>query len=103
MVSHLVRLRYRLMWNGLRRSTGSMIGAIFAALGFLYMIGMGYLLAIVAATTPVEVLPYTERGALLVLIGAVTIIIWAIAPLLFSVVNPFTDARNFLVYGILNK
>lgn len=103
MVSHLVRLRYRLMWNGLRRSTGSMIGAIFAALGFLYMIGMGYLLAIVAATTPVEVLPYTERGALLVLIGAVTIIIWAIAPLLFSVVNPFTDARNFLVYGIPNK
>src|SRR5699024_10017841 len=84
MVSHLVRLRYLLMWNGFRRSVGTMIGAIFSALGFLYFIVMAYILAFVAAFSPIEAVSYTDRGAVLVLCGGVTLIVWIVGPIVFS-------------------
>lgn len=103
MVSHLVRLRYLLMWNGFRRSVGTMIGAIFSALGFLYFIVMAYILAFVAAFSPIEVVSYTDRGAVLVLCGGVTLIVWIVGPIVFSSSNPFTNPKNFLTFGIPNK
>lgn len=102
MVSHLIRLRYRLTWNGLRRSIGSTIGAIFSALGFVYMIVMAYIAAIAVALTPVEELSYTHRGAVLVLVGAVTLIVWIVGPIVFSATNPFTNPKNFLPFAIPN-
>lgn len=103
MVSNLIRLRYRLMINGFRRSVGSMIGGIFSVLGYLYMVVMTYILAFVVAAAPVEAISYAERGAIYVLVGAVALIVWIIAPILFSATSPFTDPKNFLVYGIPNK
>lgn len=103
MVSHLVRLRYVLMWNGFRRSIGTMIGAIFSALGFLYFIVMAYILAFFAAFAPPEEVTYTDRGAVFVLCGAVTLIVWIVGPIVFSSSNPFTNPKNFLVFGIPNK
>lgn len=100
MVSHLIRLRYRLMWNGFRRSVGTMIGAIFSALGFLYFIAMAYVLAFVAAFSPTEEVTLAERGALLVICGAVALIIWIVGPIVLSSANPFTDPKNFLTFGI---
>src|SRR5699024_2428019 len=97
------RLRYLLMWNGFRRSVGTMIGAIFSALGFLYFIVMAYILAFVAAFSPIEVVSYTDRGAVLVLCGGVTLIVWIVGPIVFSSSNPFTNPKNFLTFGIPNK
>ena len=103
MVSHLVRLRYLLMWNGFRRSVGSMIGAIFSTLGFLYFIVLAYILAFVSASSPVDEVTYTDRGAVLVLCGAVTLLVWIVGPIVFSTSNPFTNPKNFLTFGIPNK
>ncbi|GAA4112933.1 hypothetical protein [Enteractinococcus coprophilus] len=103
MVPHLIRLRYVLMWNSFRRSVGTMIGAIFSALGFLYFIVMAYILASVAAFAPPEEVTYTDRGAVFVLCGAVTVLVWIIGPIVFSTSNPFTNPQNFLVFGIPNK
>lgn len=103
MVSHLIRLRYRLMWNGFRRSIGTMIGAIFSALGYLYMLGMTYLLAVFAAVTPVQELSFQARGGLLVIAGAIALIVWIMGPIIFSSASPFTDVKNFLPFGIPNR
>ena len=103
MVSHLIRLRYVLMWNGFRRSIGTMIGAIFSALGFLYFIVMAYILAFFAASAPLHEVTYTDRGTVLVLCGAVTLIVWVIGPIVFSASNPFTNPKNFLTFGIPNR
>lgn len=103
MVSHLVRLRYLLMWNGFRRSVGTMIGAIFSALGFLYFIVMAYVLAFLAAAIPVQEMSYTARGGVFVLCGAVSLIVWMVGPIIFSSSNPFTNPKHFLTFGIPNK
>ena len=103
MVSHLIRLRYRLTWNGLRRSVGSTIGAIFSALGFLYMIGMVYVAAIAAALTPASELSYAARGGIFVLAGAIALIVWIVGPIVFSATNPFTNPKNFLPFAIPNR
>ena len=68
MVSHLIRLRYRLMWNGFRRSTGAMIGAIFSTLGYLYLIGMAYFAAIGIVMVSPETISYAQRGAPFILL-----------------------------------
>lgn len=103
MVSHLIRLRYRLTWNGLRRSVGATIGAIFSVLGYLYLIVLAYLLAIVVALAPVEELSYANRGGVLVLAAAVVLVIWIVGPIVSSASNPFTNAKNFLPFAIPNK
>ena len=103
MVSHLIRLRYRLMWNGFRRSTGSMVGAIFSALGYLYLIGMVYFAAVVLAITPAAEVSYTQRSAPFVLAGVIFFIGWVVGPIVFSASNPFTDPKNFLTFGIPNN
>lgn len=103
MVSHLIRLRYRLMWNGFRRSTGTTIGAIVSALGFLYIIALAYISGIFVAFAPIEEVPYSERGAVFVFLGVGALIAWVVGPIVFSARNVFTDAKNFLVYGIPNR
>lgn len=103
MVSHLIRLRYRLMWNGFRRSTWSMVGAIFSALGYVYLIGMVYFAAIVLAATPAAEVSYTQRSAPFVLAGVIFFIGWVVGPIVFSASNPFTDPKNFLTFGIANS
>lgn len=103
MVSHLIRLRYRLMWNGFRRSTGAMIGAIFSTLGYLYLIGMAYFAAIGIVMLSPDTISYAQRGAPFILLGAVFVIGWVVGPIVFSSTSPFTDAANFLTFGIPNK
>lgn len=103
MVSHLIRLRYRLTFNGLRRSAGSIIGTIFSVLGFLYTIAMAYLITVLVALTPVTELSYSDRGAVLVLGAAVVLIAWIVGPIIFSATNPFTNPKNFLPFAIPNK
>lgn len=103
MVSHLIRLRYLLMWNGFRRSTGAIVGAIFSTLGYLYFIAMAYVAAVVIALTPVHELSYAQRGAPFILLGAVFVIGWIVGPIVFSSTSPFTNPKNFLTYGIPNK
>lgn len=103
MVSHLIRLRYRLTFNGLRRSVGAIIGAIFSVLGYLYMIALAYILTVVVAMTPVDELGYADRGAVLVLVAAIALIAWLVGPIIFSAANPFTNPKNFLPFAIPNK
>ena len=103
MVSHLIRLRYRLMWNGFRRSAGAAIGAIFSVLGYLYLLAMVYIAAVVAALTPVADISFTDRGAVLVLVTGVVLLSWLIGPILLSATNPFTNPRNFLPFAIPNR
>ena len=103
MVSHLIRLRYRLMWNGLRRSVGAIIGAIFSVLGYLYMIAIAYIAAVVAGITPVAELDYSVRGAILVLVTGAALLIWLFGPILIAATNPFTNPKNFLPFAIPNR
>lgn len=103
MVSHLIRLRYLLMWNGFRRSTGAIVGTIFSTLGYLYFIAMGYVAAIVLATVPTHEISYAERGAPFTLLGVILVFGWIVGPIVFSSTSPFTNAKNFLIYGIPNR
>ena len=103
MVSHLIRLRYRLTWNGLRRSVGATIGAIVSVLGYLYMIALAYIATVAVALTPVEELSYANRGAVLVLASAFVLVMWLLGPIIFSASNPFTNPKNFLPFAIPNK
>ncbi len=103
MVSHLVRLRYLFMWNGFRRSVGTMIGAIFSTLGFLYFIVMAYVMAFFVASAPLDEVSYTDRGAIFVLLGTAALIAWVVGPIILSSSNPFTNPKNFLTFGIPNK
>jgi ABC-2 type transport system permease protein len=76
-VAHLLRLRFRLLFNGFRRSTWQLVGAI---IGALY--GLGVLAGIVVAMVGLSFADAEWGRAVAVLAGALLVLGWLIVPLL---------------------
>ncbi|MFP7762041.1 transporter [Marisediminicola sp. LYQ85] len=99
MVAHLLKLRWLLLANSLKRSPWVLVGAIF---GGLYALG-----ALAVATVGLALLsgaePETAR-MIVVLAGAALIIGWVVVPLLTSGIDQTLDPSQLVTFPIpLNK
>ncbi|WP_146361540.1 transporter [Arthrobacter yangruifuii] len=94
MVAHLLRLKLLLLRNSLRRSPWQLVGII---LGGLYALGL--LALLLAALFVVGADPALARTAV-VLAGTVTIVGWAVVPVVFSGVDLTLDPARFTTYAI---
>ena len=77
MVAHLLRLRFRLLVNGFRRSTWQLVGAI---IGLVY--GLGLLAGVVVGMVGLSFADSTWGRAVAVLAGALLVLGWLVVPLL---------------------
>ncbi|RLP74760.1 transporter [Mycetocola tolaasinivorans] len=91
----LVSLRYRIMWNALRRNTWQLVGAIIGALYGLGVLGM----ALVGLTAlGLSNSPFT--GIVLILVGSLIVLGWGIMPLVTAGADRTLDPARFAVFPI---
>lgn len=88
MVATLVRLRWRLTLNSLRVNVWALIGTI---VGALY--GLGLLLALVAGAIGLGGLGADAAAPVLAAAGALTVLGWALVPLMLTGVDSTLDPR----------
>ena len=88
MVATLVRLRWRLTLNSLRANVWALIGTI---VGALY--GLGLLLALVAGAIGLGTLGPDAAAPVLAAVGALTVLGWALVPLMLTGVDSTLDPR----------
>lgn len=88
MVATLVRLRWRLTLNSLRANVWALIGTI---VGALY--GLGLLLALVAGAIGLGGLGADAAAPVLAAVGALTVLGWALVPLMLTGVDSTLDPR----------
>lgn len=88
MVATLVRLRWRLTLNSLRANVWALIGTI---VGSLY--GLGLLLALVAGAIGLGRLGADAAAPVLAAAGALTVLGWALVPLMLTGVDSTLDPR----------
>ena len=88
MVATLVRLRWRLTLNSLRANVWALIGTI---VGALY--GLGLLLALVAGAIGLGGLGADAAAPVLAAAGALTVLGWALVPLMLTGVDSTLDPR----------
>ena len=88
MVATLVRLRWRLTLNSLRANVWALIGTI---VGALY--GLGLLLALVAGAIGLGGLGPDAAAPVLAAAGALTVLGWALVPLMLTGVDSTLDPR----------
>lgn len=99
MVGHLVRLKLRLLRNGLKRRPSVLIGLV---VGIVY--GSGAVLLACAALVALAFEPVTHTGgALLTLGGSVLVLAWVVLPLLAFGTDPTLDPRRFATYPIRSR
>lgn len=101
MAMSLIRLRWQLLINQLRRST---VVLVFSILAGLYVLGLliGFVVAMALIGASAAMDP-AQQGAVLTIIGAVIVFCWLIFPLFISGTSPMLDIRNFMVYGMPRK
>ena len=88
MVATLVRLRWRLTLNSLRANVWALIGTI---VGALY--GLGLLIALVAGAIGLGTLGPDAAAPVLAAAGALTVLGWALVPLMLTGVDSTLDPR----------
>ena len=88
MVATLVRLRWRLTLNSLRANVWALIGTI---VGALY--GLGLLIALVAGAIGLGGLGPDAAAPVLAAAGALTVLGWALVPLMLTGVDSTLDPR----------
>ena len=88
MVATLVRLRWRLTLNSLRANVWALIGTI---VGALY--GLGLLIALVAGAIGLGGLGADAAAPVLAAAGALTVLGWALVPLMLTGVDSTLDPR----------
>ena len=88
MVATLVRLRWRLTLNSLRVNVWALIGTI---VGALY--GLGLLIALVAGAIGLGTLGPDAAAPVLAAAGALTVLGWALVPLMLTGVDSTLDPR----------
>lgn len=95
MVAHLLSLKWRLLLNGFKRSPWQLVGM---ALGLLYALGVLSLLV-----GGLVALRWADAGiahTVVVLGGAVTVLGWAIIPLVASAADMTLDPARFTTFAI---
>ena len=88
MVATLVRLRWRLTLNSLKANVWALIGTI---VGALY--GLGLLIALVAGAIGLGTLGPDAAAPVLAAAGALTVLGWALVPLMLTGVDSTLDPR----------
>ncbi|MFF2372372.1 transporter [Agromyces sp. NPDC058110] len=95
MVATLIRLRFILLWNSLRRSPWQLAAA---AIGAVY--GLGILVGVVAGLFGLSFAPVEVAGAIVVLAGAVLILGWTILPVLTSGIDQTVEPARLVPFPI---
>ncbi|HEY5554638.1 MAG TPA: hypothetical protein VIK43_06900, partial [Cellulomonas sp.] len=89
MVAHLVRLKLRLLANGLRRSVWQVVGLVVAAL-----YGLGFVTGALAGLVALSTQDAEFIRTILVLAGALLVLGWWVLPVLaFGVDETLDPAR----------
>jgi ABC-2 type transport system permease protein len=95
MVAHLVRLRFLILWNGLRRSTWQFIASI---LGALY--GLGLMLLLVVGLVGLSFAPVELGRTLIVLGGSATILGWVFLPLIATGIDQTVEPSRLAIFPV---
>lgn len=95
MVAHLIRLRWLLLLNGLRRSPWQLIGVI---LGAVYVAGMIALAAI--GLGALGIVAPEQAGAVAVIIGSAVVLGWLVIPVFFTGMDGSMDPQRFALYPL---
>ena len=95
MVAHLVRLRFLILWNGLRRSTWQFVASL---LGALY--GLGILLLIIGGLFGLSFAPVELGRTLIVLGGSATILGWVLVPLIATGIDQTVEPSRLGIFPI---
>ena len=95
MVATLVRLRFRLLFNGLSRSPWQIVAAVFGAL-----YGLGVLFTAVAGLIALGFAPLELARTVVVLAGAAVVIGWIFLPLLTSGIDQTIDPGRLATFPI---
>jgi len=95
-VGVLVRLRYRVLWNSLRRSIVLRAAVILGALQALALVGIAILTAVILQHKALPV----ERESPWIVIGSIVTLGWVIAPLIVGGAEPTLDPRKLARFPI---
>lgn len=95
MVAHLVRLRFIILWNGLKRSPWQLVGAILGALYGLFLLVMLVVGLIALSFAPLEV-----ARTVVILGGALTIVGWLLGPLLATGLDQTVEPSRLVAFPI---
>lgn len=91
----MVRLRFVVMWNILRRHPWQLVGAI---IGVLY--GLGILMSVVLGLIGLTFAPPELAKTVLVLAGAAIVLGWVLGPILFSGMDRTLDPSKLVALPI---
>lgn len=97
MIAVLLRLKLRLLGNGMTRSTWQLVGTIFALLYGLGVVGM---IAVGLAVAGGQEIAVDSRATVSVLLGAGATLIWVLVPLFLTGGDSVMDPRQLIPYGI---
>lgn len=95
MVAHLVRLRFLILWNGLRKSTWQLVASI---LGALY--GLFLLVTLVVGLVALSFAPEDVARTVVILGGAATILGWLIGPVLATGIDQTVEPARLAAFPI---
>lgn len=94
-MSALLRLRFRVLFNTLRRNTWQMVGAIIGA-----VYGLGVLGFVVIGLIALAFAPEEPRATVLVLAGSALVLGWTLIPLVTAGVDQTLDPAKLMVFPI---
>jgi len=95
MVAHLVRLRFRLLFNGFRRSTAVLVSAILGAVWALFV-----LFGLVAGMFALAFVPPQWAWTVAVLGGSVAVLGWLIVPLMLRGMDDSLSVAKLRMFPI---
>jgi len=95
MVATLVRLRFLLLFNGLRKSPWQIVATVFGALYGLFLLLTAFAGLVVLRSAPIEL-----ANTVVVLAGAATILGWTFVPLLTSGIDQTVDPARLAPFPV---
>jgi ABC-2 type transport system permease protein len=95
MVAHLVRLRFLILWNGLKKSPWQIVATILGGLYGLFLLGMVIVGLVALSFAPVEL-----TRTVIVLGGAVTIVGWLFGPLIATGIDQTVEPARLVSFPI---
>ncbi|WP_285725293.1 transporter [Psychromicrobium xiongbiense] len=95
MVADLVRLKFAILRNSLKRSTGQLVGLIIAA-----VYGLGVLVLAVAGLAGLAFAPLDLAGTAVVLAGSALILGWLVVPIFTAGLDMTLDPGRFVTFAV---
>jgi ABC-2 type transport system permease protein len=95
MVAHLVRLRFLILWNGLKKSPWQLVATVLGVLYGLFLLGMVIVGLVALSFAPVEL-----ARTVIVLGGAVTVLGWLFGPLIATGIDQTVEPARLVSFPI---